>query len=86
MPIHDRSCVDSGIFHHCYQRWLFSICNALNNDLLPEVRYSLPERRTGERVPDVLTLNAPGGALGGRSRNADGPVAVRERPTVIEGG
>ncbi len=83
MPIHDWSRVDAGIFHYFHQRWLGTICDALNDDLLPEDYYALAEQRAGVRIPDVLTLTGPRGDRAGASpaRRPTG-ATVRDRPTA----
>jgi Protein of unknown function (DUF4058) len=83
MPIHDWTRVNAGIFHYFHQRWIGAICDALNEGLLPDEYYALAEQRTGERIPDVLTLIGKADAneaVGDRSPRPS--TAVRERPTT----
>jgi Protein of unknown function (DUF4058) len=81
MPIHDWTRVDAGIFHAFHQRWIGAICDVLNEDLLPEDYYALPEQWAAGRIPDVLTLRGRGG--NGAPENPNGrsrSTMVRERP------
>ncbi|HUE69735.1 MAG TPA: DUF4058 family protein [Pirellulaceae bacterium] len=56
MPIHDWSKVYAGLFHHFHQRWIQSLCDALNDSGLPEGYYALSEQVTSGPIPDVVTL------------------------------
>jgi hypothetical protein len=57
MPIHDWSRKPVGLFHHFHQRWVVSICDALNGGRLPEGFYALLEQHAvGVNRPD-----SPGG-------------------------
>ncbi len=56
MPVHDWTVVDSGVFHDFHQRWIISICNALNDGLLPDDYYAMAEQVTSGAIPDVVTL------------------------------
>lgn len=81
MPIHDWSCVDAGIFHAFHQRWIGTICDVLNEELLPEEYYALPEQWTGNRIPDVLALRARDRNGSPKQTNGRGrATTVRERP------
>ena len=81
MPIHDWSRVDAGIFHAFHQRWIGTICDVLNDELLQEDYYALPEQWAGGRNPDVLTLRERGGRGLPQHPTGHGPaMAIRERP------
>lgn len=81
MPIHDWSRVDAGIFHYFHQRWIGTICDSLNEGLLPEEYYALIEQRSGDRIPDVLTLmDKDGHDRGDDDRREDRQTAVKTRP------
>jgi hypothetical protein len=72
MPIHDRSAVESGLFHHFHVNWISALSTALNQGVLPDGYYALAEQRMGTPIPDVLTLHAPG--------------TVRDEPQEPDGG
>lgn len=90
MGVHDWTTVDAGIFHAFHVAWIAEISRALNNGLLPEGYYALPEQHAGDAMPDVLALHAnrpapsplpPPPATGG-TLLADAPPRVRRRETV----
>jgi hypothetical protein len=56
MPVHDWTRVDAGIFHAFHQQWIIVTSNALNEGILPEDYYALPEQHAAGFGPDVLTL------------------------------
>jgi len=56
MPVHDWTRVDAGIFHAFHQQWIIAISNVLNEGILPEDYYALPEQHAAGFGPDVLTL------------------------------
>ena len=56
MPIHDWTRVDAGLFHHFHQRWIGSLCDALNAGGLPSGYFALAEQVVSGPIPDVLTL------------------------------
>ena len=60
MPIHDWTRVEAGIFHAFHHRWVASISDALNADVLPRDYYALPEQDAGDYGPDVLALQHRG--------------------------
>ena len=81
MPVHDWKRVKAGIFHDFHQKWNVTVCDALNDGLLPEDYYALVEQNAteedddgGGRRPnlDVLTLGRLGEDLDGP------PVAPRD--------
>lgn len=61
MPIHDWTRVDAGIFHAFHHEWISSLAHVLNNGLLPDEYYALPEQFTSRFGPDVLTLQTAAG-------------------------
>jgi hypothetical protein len=62
MPIHDWTKVSAGTFHAFHTVWIGEIQGALNGGILPSDFYALAEQATGSAIPDVLTLQATGGA------------------------
>ena len=65
MPIHDWTRVDAGTFHFFHLHWIASICDVLNEGLLPRNYYAMGEQRAIGDEPDVLTLHAaPFGGAG----------------------
>ena len=56
MPIHDWTRVDDGTFHAFHTFWIAEIAKSLNDGLLPEGFYALPEQVTDGLIPDVVTL------------------------------
>jgi hypothetical protein len=56
MPMHDWTRVDSGLFHAFHQRWIGSMCDALNGGVLPTDYFALPEQNIRGPIPDVLAL------------------------------
>jgi hypothetical protein len=62
MPVHDWTRVDAGICHAFHHEWITEIGRALNRGILPADYYALPEQLAAGFGPDVLTLQAPGGA------------------------
>jgi hypothetical protein len=76
MPMHDWTRVPHGIFHAFHHRWVTAISDRLNEGLLPEDYYALPEQQAAGFGPDVLTLQA-----GGQRPDRDaGGVAAPVRP------
>ena len=53
MPIHDRTRVNAGLFHHFHHGWTGALCNALNAGALPPGYFALAEQPTAGLVPDV---------------------------------
>jgi Protein of unknown function (DUF4058) len=77
MQIHDWTRVNAGLFHAFHQRWINSITDSLNDGLLPDDHYALPEQRAGSVIPDVLTLRTsvkPGPRHEGGVAVADAPI------------
>ena len=58
MPMHDWTRVPHGIFHAFHHRWITAISDRLNDGLLPDEYYALPEQQAAGFGPDVLTLQA----------------------------
>jgi hypothetical protein len=56
MPIHDWTRVPAGIFHAFHHGWIHEIARVLNQSLLPQDYYALPEQQAAGFGPDVLTL------------------------------
>lgn len=78
MPIHDWSKIYAGLFHHFHQRWIQSLCDALNAHGLPEGYYALSEQVTSGPIPDVVTLQTRPKTPAAESN--DGGVAVLTTP------
>lgn len=93
MAVHDWTRVDDGIFHGFHLAWLAEISKALNNGLLPEGFYALPEQHAGRSIPDVLTLHTSPGNLEplpllpttGGTAVAEAPPRVRRRESLEAG-
>lgn len=81
MPMHDWTRVAAGIFHAFHHDWITEMARALNNGLLPEDYYALPEQQAAGFGPDVLALQSPP-ASEGESPAATGGTAtlIRTRP------
>jgi hypothetical protein len=56
MPIHDWTRVEAGIFHAFHHDWTTDLARALNQGILPDAYYALPEQHAADFGPDVLTL------------------------------
>lgn len=56
MPIHDWTRVDAGTYHFFHQRWISSLCDALNMGGLPEGFFAMAEQIIGGPAPDVVAL------------------------------
>ncbi len=86
MSVHDWTRVEPGIFHHFHNEWMTSICNALNEGLLPEGFYALIEQHAGGYIADVLTLQHDAGysppPASGAMAVAQAPPRVRRRLTA----
>lgn len=59
MPMHDWTRVAAGIFYAFHHDWITEMARALNNGLLPEDYYALPEQQAAGFGPDVLALQSP---------------------------
>jgi len=83
MPLHDWSRVEPGIFHDFHHEWLSQIKRALNDGILPKDFYAMAEQWTGEKIPDIITLQ--GRAIDPLSSIFDSPgpvTGVLPRPKV----
>jgi hypothetical protein len=50
MPVHDWTRVEAGIFHAFHQNWIVALSAALNEGILPDDYYALPEQHAaGQR-------------------------------------
>jgi hypothetical protein len=78
MPIHDWTRVDAGLFHAFHQRWISSLCDALNTGVLPADYFALPEQQIRGPIPDVLTLKLASGSEG--HSHDEGGLAVATAP------
>jgi hypothetical protein len=59
MPMHDWTRVEAGIYHAFHGPWLQAVARVLNNGLLPDDYYALPEQVTAGVEPDVVTPHIP---------------------------
>jgi hypothetical protein len=90
MPVQDWTRVEAGIFHGFHPVWISEINKTLNEGLLPQGYYALPEEHAGRPITDVLTLHAspalspplplPPATEG--TAVAEAPPRVRRRQTV----
>jgi hypothetical protein len=94
MPAHDWNLVDDGIFHGFHTVWIGALNNALNEGLLPEGYYALPEQHFGRPIADVLTLHSSPAPVTqpfplppdtGGTALAETPPRVRHRQTIPPG-
>ena len=69
MRVHDWTRVTAGIYYGFHHRWISSIGDFLNENLLPPNYYALPEQIAGGLGPDVLTLESKFAANGNHSGN-----------------
>jgi hypothetical protein len=92
MPVHDWTLVEAGIYHAFHVLWIPEICKTLNEGLLPDGYYALPEQHAGYAIPDVLTLHAsppsfeppPLSPTSGGTAVAEVPPRVRRTQVVTE--
>jgi hypothetical protein len=56
MPVHDWTRVEAGIYHAFHQNWIVALAAGLNEGILPDDYYALPEQYAAGFGPDVLTL------------------------------
>lgn len=78
MPIHDWTRVDAGLFHAFHHGWIEELARALNQGVLPDDYFALPEQNFRGPIPDVLTLKLAEKNEG--SGDSPGGVAVAHRP------
>ena len=86
MPVHDWTRVEDGIYHGFHTVWVVQLSNMLNEGLLPEGFYALPEQHTGRSIADVLTLHtgsAQDEAQPSFKSNMNGGTAVAEAPPKV---
>ncbi len=76
MPMHDWTRVEPGIFHAFHHEWISEISRALNQGLLPDAYYALPEQVAAGFGPDVLTLQEEPADVNPETENAGGPQAT----------
>ena len=81
MPIHDWTRVDAGTFHFFHMCWIASICDVLNQGLLPRNYYAMGEQRALGDEPDVLTLHAA--PFGDAGDEADTDYHRRKQNSVV---
>src|SRR5207249_7462850 len=55
-PMHDWTQVKAGISHSFHHAWIQAISDVLNERILPQDYYALPEQAAAGFVADVLTL------------------------------
>ncbi len=82
MGVHDWTLVNAGIFHAFHSLWISQINNVLNEGLLPNGFYALPEQQAGRTIADVLTLHASP-ASGEALPPATGATTVAEAPPRV---
>jgi hypothetical protein len=83
MPMHDWTRVEAGIFHAFHHDWITELARALNQGLLPDDYYALPEQQAAGFGPDVLTLQtqlAGGAGVSGMPEGEATTTTVRTRP------
>lgn len=76
--MHDWTRVEAGIYHAFHGPWLQAIARVLNNGLLPDDYYALPEQVTAGVEPDVVTLHIPTAPTG-----ADGATDLDAHPPAV---
>ncbi|MBN9518344.1 DUF4058 family protein [bacterium] len=82
MPVHDRTRLEAGDFHHFRQRWISAVTDALNGGGLPPEFMALAEQVTGRPIPDVVTLQTRSPKVGGGVGVA--PAAPAPSARVVE--
>src|SRR5579871_1500201 len=80
MPMHDWTRVAAGIFHAFHHDWITEMARALNNGLLPDDYYALPEQQAAGFGPDVLALQSPSAKEGEAAASGDTATLIRTRP------
>jgi hypothetical protein len=80
MPMHDWTRVAAGIFHAFQHDWITEMARALNNGLLPDDYYALPEQQAAGFGPDVLALQSPYVNEGEDAASGGTATLVRTRP------
>jgi hypothetical protein len=82
MPLHVWTRVDAGIFDDFHSSWIIHLKESLNEGLLPAGYYALAEQHVHDRVPDVLTLQAPE-RVSAASLPRDRGVALADAPPRV---
>ena len=81
MPMHDWTRVAAGIFHAFHHDWITEMARVLNNGLLPDDYYALPEQQAAGFGPDVLALQSPIANQGEAAASSGGTATLfRTRP------
>ena len=52
MPVHNRTRVDTGLFHAFHQSWICALCDALNHGRMPPEYFAIPEQNTPGPIPE----------------------------------
>lgn len=69
MPIHDWGKAPDGAFHHFHQKWMASLCDFLNDGVLPSDLMALIDSPALGFVPDIFAVtNSPHSTSGGRRK------------------
>jgi hypothetical protein len=76
MPMHDWTRVEPGIFPAFHHEWISEISRSLNQELLPDNYYALPEQVAAGFGPDVLTLQEQSPDAEPATDEAVGPMAT----------
>jgi hypothetical protein len=79
MPVHNWSLAPAGLFHHFHQVWSTTLCDRLNEGLLPEGYFALIEQSAARFFPDVLTLHETE-EFGNAGEDVRGGIAVADAP------
>ncbi|MBY0527632.1 MAG: DUF4058 family protein [Gemmataceae bacterium] len=83
MPIHDWTRVDAGLFHAFHHGWIEELARALNQSVLPDEYFALPEQNIRGPIPDVLTLKLAAEADNSPERAGGIAVAARAPQTRL---
>jgi uncharacterized protein DUF4058 len=84
MPVHDWNRVEAAMFHAFHTAWITHLSETLNEGVLPDGYYAMPEQHAGRWIADVLTLQTQLARPQSRRDNvgvaiADAPPQVRQR-------
>jgi hypothetical protein len=77
--MHDWTKVEARIFQAFHHEWISEISRALNQGLLPDAYYALPEQVAAGFGPDVLTLQVASGQALGESDGSGGAATLLKR-------
>jgi Protein of unknown function (DUF4058) len=83
MPVHDWTKVTAGVFHDFHCAWIIHLKESLNEGILPDGYYAMAEQHARDRIPDVLTLHAPGPVSVPHSPPPDRGVALADAPPRV---